>query len=82
MIPEDGIDIGHGVRIMWMSDETGIYWRHTGCRPWFWLKFKPDPESTGHVLVTKEPLTIQGSLLCPAGCGFHGFITNGSWSST
>jgi hypothetical protein len=77
-------EIGHGVSVTWMQDGTGIYWSHPGCKPWFWLKFMPHPESTGHTLVTKggdflEHLTIQGSLLCPRGCGFHGWVTDGKW---
>jgi hypothetical protein len=77
-------DIGHGVIIRWDDDGRGLWWKHPGHRAWSTLRFKPDPASTGHVLVAGDPqhtdvLTIQGSLLCPVGCGAHGVITNGRW---
>lgn len=72
-------ELGHGVACYWQDDGV-LVWKHPGCRAYFWLAFKPDPRSTGHVLVSKEPLTIQGSLLCPKGCGAHGTITNDVWS--
>jgi hypothetical protein len=70
-------DIGHGVLIRRI--EGGLEWKHPACRAWSYLYFKPDARSTGHVLVQHEPLTIQGSLLCPGGCGTHGTIENGKW---
>lgn len=88
MTPESGldpgIDIGHGVLIWWDLDGKGFKWRHPKCRPWAVLRFMPDPDSTGHVLKSGGPtdmgrLTIHGSLLCPMGCGTHGFIENGLW---
>jgi hypothetical protein len=77
------IDIGHGVSVFYMEDNTGIYWRHPGCRSSYFLWFMPNLYSTGHRLVSGSPddmehFTIEGSLLCP-NCGFHGFITNGRW---
>jgi hypothetical protein len=73
------MEIGHGVAIEWDEDRGGIWWRHPGCRPWFTLRFQPDPKSTGHTLELRDPLTIGGSLLCPKGCGTHGYIRNGRW---
>jgi hypothetical protein len=78
------IDIGHGIRIMFETDGCGIFWAHAGCRGWFPLRFAPDPQSTGHRLSAggkefPERLTIEGSLLCPKGCGAHGFIRDGKW---
>lgn len=82
MIPEGEIDIGGDVVIRLDADGGGLRWRHTGCstRAWMTLRFKPDPISTGHVLVEQWPnLTIQGSLLCPA-CGRkHGNVRGGKW---
>lgn len=72
-------DIGHGVSIVLDDDNGGLIWKHTGCRCWFTLRFKPDSASTGHELVKLEPLTIRGSLLCPKGCGSHGHIVDGRW---
>lgn len=79
-------DIGDGVTIRLDEDGGGLWWRHISClsRAWMWLRYKPDPKSTGHVLVQQWPrLTIGGSLLCPvAGCGHHGFIQEGRWSKS
>lgn len=81
------VDIGHGIVVAPMRDEvgTGLYWRHPGCRPCFYLWFRPDPRSTGHALVTGcsiddlATISIIGSLACPKGCPVHGTITNGRW---
>lgn len=32
----------------------------------------------GHAIITREPLTVTPSILCPD-CGTHGFIQNGRW---
>lgn len=34
----------------------------------------------GHTIVTRDPLTIVASILCPD-CGTHGFVTDGQWRS-
>jgi len=74
------LDIGGGVIIRLDEDGGGLIWRHPACRAWMTLRYKPDPASTGHVLVQPWPeLTIEGSLLCPAGCGMHGWIRGGRW---
>lgn len=89
----DDLDIGGGVTIRLDEDGGGLIWRHPACRAlidgswqtrlqsaWMTLRYRPDPVSTGHVLVAPWPnLTIEGSLLCPAGCGKHGFIRGGRW---
>jgi hypothetical protein len=75
----DVVDLGLGVFLLWDGDGQGFLWHHWGCRPWASLRFQPDPRSTGHRLESREPLTIAGSLLCPMGCGFHGFIRSGRW---
>lgn len=77
-------DIGHGIKIMWDEDGRGLYWQHPECRAWMPLRFSPDPRSTGHLLMkggptTMNELTVAGSLLCPKGCGKHGFIKDGRW---
>ena len=78
------IDLGSDVHIRWDADGRGFAWHHPACRAWATLRFRPDPFSTGHDLVSGGPddmtsLTIQGSLLCPMGCGRHGVIENGQW---
>jgi hypothetical protein len=70
--------MGSGVAIRWDEDGRGFLWRHPGCRSWASLSFAPGL-CTGHRLVCADPLTVEGSLLCPMGCGAHGFIRNGSW---
>lgn len=77
-------DVGHDIRIEFDADGHGLTWKHPEHRAWMGLRFTPDPASTGHVLVAggiaaQEKTTIQGSLLCPMGCGRHGFITDGKW---
>lgn len=55
----------------------------------FWVHKRPDGHNCGvghirleppqfHSLISTEPLTIGGSLLC-VNCGKHGFITAGKW---
>ena len=77
-------DLGQGVYLIWDHDGQGFSWHHAQCRGWAGLRFMPDPDSTGHVLLAGGPgdtegLTVQGSLLCPMGCGCHGFIRAGRW---
>ena len=81
---EGAVDLGHGVWIHWDSDGQGFLWKHPACRPWAFVRFPPDPESRGHRLIAGGPddpvhLTIEGSLLCPMGCGEHGWIRDGKW---
>lgn len=75
--PMSEFEIGGGVWITLDADGGGLLWKHPECRSWFTLRFAP--EGTGHRLVGFEPLTIDGSLLCPKGCGKHGFIREGKW---
>ena len=80
----DAVHIGHAVLIDWDADGRGFLWHHPECKPWAFLRFVPDPKSTGHQLTDGGPddmerLTIEGSLLCPMGCGKHGFIRDGQW---
>ncbi len=79
------IALGHDVYILWDSDGQGFLWWHPRCKgAWLFVRFPPDPISRGHRLVSggkgdEKTLTIQGSLLCPMGCGAHGFIQGGKW---
>ncbi len=34
-----------------------------------------------HRLAQEEPLTVEPSILCPVGCGDHGFIRAGRWEA-
>jgi hypothetical protein len=78
------VNLGGDVFILWDMDGQGFIWHHPTCRSWATLRFMPDPDSTGHRLVSggqedPEHLTIEGSLLCPMKCGCHGFIRDGRW---
>lgn len=78
------IDLGNRVYIAWHKDGQGFIWHHPSCQAWCVLRLMPDPDSTGHRLMSGGPqdtehLTIAGSLLCPMGCGAHGFIRDGRW---
>lgn len=75
---------GGGIVIRWDSNGGGILWHHPECKGWAFLRFTPDLRSTGHRLVAggiddSSSLTIEGSLLCPMGCGKHGWIRDGVW---
>lgn len=81
---KDEIDIGYDIRIRWDDDGEGFIWKHPECRAWSRLRLAPDPASTGHARLSggrddMANFSIKGSLLCPMGCGKHGFITNGKW---
>lgn len=79
----NAVDLGHDVFILWDDDGQGFAWHHPKCRAWSTLRLMPDPASTGHKLVRggkgRPDTTIQGSLLCPMGCGTHGCIVDGRW---
>lgn len=78
--PELGwIELGHDVWVHW--DGADLLVTHT----------RPDGEpcpgqprsvdissGTHHRLVSREPLHLEPSLLCPL-CGWHGFIHDGKW---
>lgn len=75
----DLVSLGHDHFLLWDVDGNGFLWHHPACKAWSTLRLQPDPASTGHRLVAREPLTVEGSLLCPMGCGDHGFIREGKW---
>lgn len=57
-------------------DPSGAYlWWH-GCSAKGW-RGVGEPLSR-HVVTSRHPLTIHGSLLCPV-CGAHGYVENGKW---
>lgn len=72
----EGADpIGHGIYVLWMREQFEMLWHHPKCRAWARVLFGEGH----HYCESMTPLTIRGSLLCPMGCGTHGFITNGRW---
>ncbi len=80
---EGTVDLGFEHYLRWDGDGRGFLWHHPQCRPWASLSFDP-AHCTGHALQSGGPedmdhFTVLGSLLCPMGCGDHGFILNGRW---
>jgi hypothetical protein len=79
------VALGFENYILWDDDGGGFLWHHPSCRAWCWVRFvgKPGTPPTGHKLTSggkDDPasLTVEGSLLCPGGCGAHGFIRQGA----
>ena len=77
----DERDIGHGIVIAKFTfcGELEFLWKHHGCRCGYPVFLQPDPRSTGHRALAGsaddlEHLTVEGSLLCPVGCGAHGLV--------
>lgn len=71
---EETIDLGTpGFEAMWYG--TQFLWKHPKCRSWNRVEFG----AGHHHLVETSPVTISPSLLCPQGCGTHGYIIEGKW---
>ena len=62
------------------GDGKDILWMHTcnGKRTLCWIDIT---SGTKHQLISEEPLHIQPSILCPVGCGDHGYVREGKWVS-
>lgn len=71
---EGATPIGDGHFVRWGTNGD-LYWCHPGCRGWHTVDITSGKR---HKLVSREPLTIQGSLLCVE-FGTHGFIRDGKW---
>ena len=70
-----GIDIGGEHRLWWRADGD-LWWLHPGCG----YHHVDVTSGTRHTLTLRDPITIQGSLLClRKGGGPHGFVENGAW---
>ncbi|HEV8653091.1 MAG TPA: hypothetical protein VG276_27795 [Actinomycetes bacterium] len=60
---------------------VGYLWWHdctTEPKGWSWLGQWGDRRS-GHQIVDTDPVHIEPSILCPQGCGDHGFVREGRW---
>lgn len=77
---ESSVDVGLGIQMLFMQDgkvRAAHDCKMVGddqrlrCAPALML-------GQGHTVVTREPLTIVASILCPD-CGLHGFVTDGHW---
>lgn len=83
VFPNDLGDSNH--RWSWLMEANGsarnIMWLHK-CKDGKWSSGWIDLTSGArHRLVSEEPLHIEPSILCPVGCGDHGFVREGRWVS-
>lgn len=62
----------------WWESNGDALWRHPACRGWNRIDLTSGEH---HKLVSQDPITIEGSLFCPQGCGTRGFIRDGKWVS-
>ncbi len=69
-----GFAIGAGHYLAWDHDGD-LYWLCPNCRG---LGTIDVTSGTRHAVVSKDPLTIEGSLLCVR-CKAHGFVRDGRW---
>jgi hypothetical protein len=61
------------------DDGKDLLWLHR-CKGGKWSVSWIDLTSGNyHHLVADDPLHVEPSVLCPAGCGDHGFIREGRW---
>jgi hypothetical protein len=80
---EEGvIDLGHRnfIRPLGPSPDCFMHWHDCPGQThvsWSWFGDCGEQKS-GHKILTREPLTVQGSLACKH-CSNHGFIENGCW---
>lgn len=80
------LDLGHrhfalrgnaeGTRWLWWHDCPDVEHISWG---WVGAGHGPDDEASGHVVVSADPLTVRGSLVCRPGCGDHGLVEGGRW---
>lgn len=76
-------DLGDGEhRWSWLVEASGgkknILWLHRCGDKWStsWIDITSGEK---HRLVCADPLHVEPSILCPAGCGDHGFVRDGRW---
>lgn len=78
------IDLGgrhFALQINGGTDITFVWWHDCPIdRTWSWIG-SIGTTTSGHTITSHDPLHVEGSLLCPAGCGDHGFIRQGKWVS-
>jgi hypothetical protein len=78
----DVVDLGDrhfALQIMNDSTITFLWWHDCPLdRTWSWIGSLGAVVS-GHTIASFDPLHVEGSLLCPRGCGDHGFVRQGRW---
>lgn len=77
---DGAIEIGDDHYLRFLEDGN-LIWKHPACRSWCEVDVIT---GTHHHLLEGGPsdpdhITIQGSLMCPIGCGTHGFVRGGKW---
>lgn len=80
--PMTPIDLGDGTHRAGWTDDGNLYWLHrcTSPRPRWGLGTIDVTSGTKHKLRHRDPLYVEGSILCVA-CGDHGFINHGKWKA-
>lgn len=73
--PCQGYTLGGGNFIARLSDGDFI-WKDPNCRSWNLVDVM---SGNCHKLISEDPLHLEASLLCPQGCGAHGFVREGQW---
>lgn len=77
-------DLGSGHRWSWLVEASGptkrnLLWVHNcknGKPAVCWIDLA---SGTMHKLISDDPLHIEPSILCPVGCGDHGWIRDDKW---
>lgn len=80
-------DAGAGHRWSWLMGEEGttknLLWSHpcSAIKAEIAVCWIDLASGTKHRLVAEDPLTLEPSILCPIGCGDHGYLRDGIWVS-
>ena len=81
VLPNDLGDGNH--RWSWLMEASGggrnIMWGHQCVDGRYNLSWIDLVSGTKHRLVSEDPLHLEPSILCPAGCGDHGYVRDGVW---
>lgn len=83
VLPNDLGDDNH--RWSWLMEASGdgrnIMWGHRCKGGRYSISWIDLTSGTMHRLVSEDPLHVEPSVLCSAGCGDHGFVREGRWIS-
>jgi hypothetical protein len=79
-------DLGDGEhRWSWLMEASGagrnILWLHRCLEDRWSVSWIDIASGQMHHIVVEDPLTLEPSLLCPVGCGDHGYIRAGQWEA-
>lgn len=74
------IDLGDRHFALPLSTGGYLWWHDCPLsHSWSWFGQGVRGQASGHTIISRDPLTVGGSLLCPMRCGAHGFIRDGVW---